>query len=133
MTDRSEVGERIDVSWQLYDTTMSGTLVKPDGVGPFPAVVLVAGSGPTDRDWTSPLLVGTNGSAPLIAEGLARAGFASLRYDKRASGQHPRRVLAGADRHAQHAEPTAMALAAAVRIAGGPGVQCATSKSSARH
>jgi pimeloyl-ACP methyl ester carboxylesterase len=51
---------------------------------------MVAGSGPTDRDWNSPLLPGTNGSARLIAEALAQAGIASLRYDKRASGPHVR-------------------------------------------
>jgi alpha-beta hydrolase superfamily lysophospholipase len=51
---------------------------------------MVAGSGPTDRDWNSPLLPGTNGSARLLAEALAQAGFASLRYDKRASGPHVR-------------------------------------------
>jgi uncharacterized protein len=48
--------------------------------------VIVAGSGPPDRDWNTPLLPGTNGSARLIALELARHGFASLRYDKRASG-----------------------------------------------
>jgi hypothetical protein len=62
----------------------------PPGSGPFPAVVMVAGSGPTDRDWNSPLLPGTNGSARLLAEELAHAGFASLRYDKRASGPRAR-------------------------------------------
>jgi pimeloyl-ACP methyl ester carboxylesterase len=51
---------------------------------------MVAGSGPTDRDWNSPLLPGSNGSARLIAEALVRAGIASLRYDKRASGPHAR-------------------------------------------
>jgi pimeloyl-ACP methyl ester carboxylesterase len=69
------------------------------GPGPFPAVVMVAGSGPTDRDWNSPLLPGSNGSARLLALALARAGFASLRYDKRASGPHARenwQALAGA-------------------------------------
>jgi pimeloyl-ACP methyl ester carboxylesterase len=35
------------------------------------------------------MLPGPNGAAPLLAEALARAGFASLRYDKRASGSHP--------------------------------------------
>lgn len=49
---------------------------------------MVAGSGPTDRDWTSPLLPGDNGSARLLAEVLAEAGYASLRYDKRGSGPH---------------------------------------------
>ncbi|MGA7669924.1 MAG: alpha/beta hydrolase [Nitrolancea sp.] len=118
MTERSEFGERIDVSWQLNDTTMSGTLVKPNGAGPFSAVVMVAGSGPTDRDWTSRLLSGTNGSAPLIADELARAGFASLRYDKRASGQHPPeywRALAGTFSMQSHTDE----LAAAVRTLAG--------------
>ena len=74
----------------MGSTTVYGTLVRPVGPGPFPAVVMVAGSGPTDRDWNSPLLPGSNGSARLIAEALARAGIASLRYDKRASGPHAR-------------------------------------------
>ena len=65
---------------------MRGTLTLPDRDGPFPAVVLVAGSGPTDRDWCSPLLPGTNGSGRLFAEAFEAAGLASLRYDKRASG-----------------------------------------------
>lgn len=77
-----------ELSWELDGITMYGTLTVPDGEGPFPGVVMVAGSGPTDRDWTSPLLAGDNGSARLLAEELAAAGFASLRYDKRASGPH---------------------------------------------
>lgn len=90
MTDHDQYGESLEVRWPLDSTTMYGTLVRPLGSGPFPAVVLVAGSGPTDRDWNSPLLPGSNGSARLIAEALARAGIASLRYDKRASGPHAR-------------------------------------------
>ncbi len=77
-----------EVQWILGSTIVDGTLVVPDGIGPFPAVVMAAGSGPTDRDWTSPLLPGTNGSAALIAAELAQAGFASLRYDKRVTGPH---------------------------------------------
>ena len=77
-----------EVSWQLDGITMYGTIARPDGDGPFPAVVLVAGSGPTDRDWCSPLLPGANGSGRLFAEAFADAGIASLRYDKRASGPH---------------------------------------------
>jgi uncharacterized protein len=87
--------ESTEVSWSLDSTTVYGTLVRPSGPGPIaehpfgvPAVVMVAGSGPTDRDWTTPLLPGTNGSARLLAEALARAGIASLRYDKRPSGPH---------------------------------------------
>ncbi len=90
MTDQDSNAESLEVNWQLDSTTMYGTMVRPSGPGPFPAVVMVAGSGPTDRDWNSPLLPGTNGSARLLAEALARAGIASLRYDKRASGPHAR-------------------------------------------
>ena len=77
-----------EVSWQLDDIEMYGTVVRPDGPGPFPGVVLVAGSGPTDRDWCSPLLPGENGAGKLFADAFAAAGFASMRYDKRASGPH---------------------------------------------
>ena len=75
-----------EVTWALDDTTVSATLTRPEGDGPFPAVVFVAGSGPTDRNWNSPLLPGTNGSAALLADELTRAGFATLRYDKRFTG-----------------------------------------------
>ena len=75
-----------EVSWALDDTTVSAALTRPEGDGPFPAVVFVAGSGPTDRNWNSPLLPGRNGSAALLADELTRAGYATLRYDKRFTG-----------------------------------------------
>ena len=93
MTDQASYGESSEVNWQLGETTVHGTLVRPVGPGPFPAVVMVAGSGPTDRDWNSPLLPGSNGSARLLAEALAQAGIASLRYDKRGVGPHARETL----------------------------------------
>jgi pimeloyl-ACP methyl ester carboxylesterase len=80
------VTHSVEVTWSLDDIIMRGTLTLPVGKGPFPAVVLVAGSGPTDRDWCSPLLPGANGSGRLFAEAFANADIASLRYDKRASG-----------------------------------------------
>ena len=86
--DTRAVVDSFDVSWQLDGIAMEGTVVRPDGDGPFPAVILVAGSGPTDRDWCSPMVHGRHGSGRLIAESLAHAGVASLRYDKRASGPH---------------------------------------------
>jgi pimeloyl-ACP methyl ester carboxylesterase len=88
MMDHISPGESTEVSWPLDSTTVYGTLVRPSGPGPFPAVVMVAGSGPTDRDWNTPLLPGSNGSARLLAEALSQAGIASLRYDKRPSGPH---------------------------------------------
>lgn len=61
------------------DLALPGTLALPEGEGPFPAVVLVHGSGPNDRDGT----VGPNRPLRDIAHGLAAHGIASLRYDKR--------------------------------------------------
>ncbi|HEY1391375.1 MAG TPA: alpha/beta hydrolase [Ktedonobacterales bacterium] len=90
MTEQASSEESAEISWPLDATTIDGTLVRPSGAGPFAAVVMVAGSGPTDRDWNSPLLPGPNGSARLLAEALAGAGIASLRYDKRASGRRAR-------------------------------------------
>jgi pimeloyl-ACP methyl ester carboxylesterase len=94
MTDQASNAESWEVSWQLGSTNVYGTIVRPVGRGPFPAVVMVAGSGPTDRDWNSPLLPGSNGSAHLLAVALAQAGIASLRYDKRAAGPHARENMA---------------------------------------
>lgn len=59
--------------------TLPGTLSMPKGTGPFPAVVLVAGSGPADRDET----IGPNKPLRDLAWGLASKGIAVLRYDKR--------------------------------------------------
>jgi uncharacterized protein len=58
---------------------LRGTLTVPASNGPFPAVVLVGGSGPGDEDET----VGPNKPFRDIALGLAGRGIASLRYDKR--------------------------------------------------
>jgi len=80
----------IPVSWSVDDIDVNASLTLPNGDGPFPAVIMVAGSGPTDRNWNSPLIPGANGSAALLAQVLAEIGFIALRYDKRASGPHAR-------------------------------------------
>ncbi len=89
MTEKNRI-ENKQVSWQVDDITVYGTLTAPKDGAVSCGVVFVAGSGPTDRDWCSPLLPGTNGSGKLLAELLAQEGFATLRYDKRASGPHVR-------------------------------------------
>ena len=61
------------------DRALPGTLAMPKGEGPFPAVVLVHGSGPHDRDET----IGPNKPFLDIARGLAAQGIAVLRYEKR--------------------------------------------------
>ncbi len=82
-----------NVTWQMGDTVVAATVTRPDDKSAHPAVVLVAGSGPTDRDWNSPVLPGTNGSARLIAEELAKNGYVTIRYDKRVAGPNAEKNL----------------------------------------
>jgi alpha-beta hydrolase superfamily lysophospholipase len=66
---------------------LHGTLRIPAGAkSPMPVALIIAGSGPTDRDGNSPLLPGKNDSLKMLAEGLGQHGIATLRYDKRGVG-----------------------------------------------
>jgi pimeloyl-ACP methyl ester carboxylesterase len=60
-----------------------GTLELPAAPPPVPLVLIIAGSGPTDRNGNTPALPGSNNSLKMLADGLAARGIASLRYDKR--------------------------------------------------
>ncbi|MCW1401520.1 alpha/beta fold hydrolase [Novosphingobium sp. MW5] len=63
--------------------TLAGTLTLPQGKGPFPAAILITGSGAQDRDET---LAGHKPFA-VIADHLTRNGFAVLRYDDRGTAK----------------------------------------------
>lgn len=62
---------------------LAGTLTRPEGTGPFPALILITGSGAQDRDET---MFGHRPFA-IIADYLTRRGYAVLRYDDRGFGQ----------------------------------------------
>jgi len=67
---------------------IAATITRPKSPAPAPAVILIAGSGPTDRDETV-------AGIPVfghIARDLVAAGFAVVRYDKRGVGQSGGRV-----------------------------------------
>jgi dienelactone hydrolase len=68
-----------EVKFGLEKWTLPGTLSLPGGEGPFPVVVLVHGSGPSDRDET----IGPNQPFRDLAWGLASRGIAVFRYEKR--------------------------------------------------
>ncbi len=71
---------------KLQDGLLEGTLITPTRVKRMPVVLIIAGSGPTDRDCNSALGLKTN-SFKMLAEGLAAKGIASFRYDKRHIGK----------------------------------------------
>jgi pimeloyl-ACP methyl ester carboxylesterase len=75
--------EDVNFTNQTDKVTLSGTLSMPKEKGSFPAVILVSGSGPQDRDEAllghKPFLV--------LADYLTRQGFAVLRYDDRGFGK----------------------------------------------
>jgi uncharacterized protein len=70
------------VTYPSGSITLAGTLTIPAGAGPFPAVLLISGSGPQDRNETifehRPFLV--------LADYLSRRGIAVLRVDDRGVG-----------------------------------------------
>ena len=62
--------------------TLAGTITRPGGEGPFPAVVLISGSGQQNRDEE----IFGHRPVHVFADALTRAGIAVLRYDDRGVG-----------------------------------------------
>jgi hypothetical protein len=75
--------EEVTVRNEKAAVSLAGTFAVPPGKGPFPAVLLITGSGPQDRDESlmghRPFLV--------LADHLARKGVAVLRLDDRNAGK----------------------------------------------
>lgn len=69
------------ISLQTKTGSLKGSLDSPTGVPPFPVVLIISGSGPTDRDGNQPAM--KNDSLKLLGQALASRGIAALRYDKR--------------------------------------------------
>lgn len=77
------VSEDVVFRNRKFNINLAGTLTIPDGKGPFPAVIMITGSGAQDRDEAlmghKPFMV--------IADWLTRNGIAVLRYDDRGVGK----------------------------------------------
>jgi hypothetical protein len=79
--------QEIPVTVTTKTGALQGTLLIPAGAkSPLPVALIIAGSGPTDRDGNSPLLPGKNNSLKMLADSLSQHGIATLRYDKRGIG-----------------------------------------------
>ena len=85
--------DSMDCSISIQDGTLSGTLFTPRGISKPPVVLIIAGSGPTDRNGNSTMIKGKNNSLLQLADSLANYGIASLRYDKKGVGKSQIRGL----------------------------------------
>jgi hypothetical protein len=75
------------ISLKTVAGVISGTLTMPkDASGKIPVVLIIAGSGPTDRNGNSPQLQLRTNAYRELAEALGKSGIASVRYDKRMVG-----------------------------------------------
>lgn len=81
--------------------TVHGTLTQPGGAAPAPVVLFIAGSGPTDRNGNGLGGLHTDCYRQLAGE-LARAGIASVRYDKRGIGASRAAITREADLRFEH-------------------------------
>lgn len=81
--------EEVSITNANEGNTLTGTLTIPEGDGPFPAVVLVSGSGQQNRD--EELM--NHRPFWVIADYLSRRGIAVLRYDDRGMGDSTGEVL----------------------------------------
>ena len=88
---------------------LHGTLLTPEDQTRA-AAVIIAGSGPTDRDGNSPIGV-TGGVYRQLAEGLAERGVATVRYDKRGIAASTAAAITNAG-----AEPEAISRAVAEAV-----------------
>jgi len=87
-----------EVSFYTNDSYLVGTLAVPEGKGRFPAVIILAGSGPFDRNGdidarvveasqqAGEPVIALSSTYKDIAEALSKEGFVTLRYDKRGVG-----------------------------------------------
>ncbi len=92
--------------------SLAGTFSLPQGAGPFPAVVMLTGSGSQDRDET----IGDHKPFAQIADSLARNGIAVLRFDDRGAGRST--AASGMETTADFAADAHSMLCALKRMAG---------------
>jgi pimeloyl-ACP methyl ester carboxylesterase len=111
-----------DVSIDGGKAPLHGSLMLPAAERPGPAVLLISGSGPTDRDGNSTIPQIHPATMKLIAQGLAARGIPSLRVDKRGIGESAPAM--GFEAELRFTTYVDDAVAWAHFLAGQPGVRC---------
>ncbi|ACL69235.1 alpha/beta hydrolase fold protein [Halothermothrix orenii H 168] len=105
-TDESETRSKDNdtgtepISLKTETGTIYGTLQLPHSNKKSPVILIIAGSGITDRNGNSP--GATNNCLKMLSQDLARAGFASVRYDKRGTGQSKGAINSPSDIRFEH-------------------------------
>ncbi len=79
MTSNAQQSE--EVGLETASGVINGTITMPEAGAPAPVVLIISGSGPTDRDGNSYYV--KNDALKLLADSLTLRGIATLRYDKR--------------------------------------------------
>jgi len=74
-----------ELNIKISEGIIYGTLLEPENPAPYPVAIIIAGSGPTDRNGNQAHI--QNNSLLFLAESLCRKGIATLRYDKRLVAQ----------------------------------------------
>ncbi|KAF2329419.1 alpha/beta hydrolase [Flavobacterium daemonense] len=82
---KQDTFKETNVTLKINIDALYGTLTVPDVTKRCPVALIIAGSGPTDRNGNNSMM--KNNSLKLLAEALAKNGIASLRYDKRGIGE----------------------------------------------
>jgi len=75
-----------EISLKTQTGDIIGSLTTPSNVHTSPIVLIIAGSGPTDRDCNSAIGINTN-AYKLLSESLVKNGISTLRFDKRGVGK----------------------------------------------
>ena len=85
---QSGASEESPITYKNLSGNINGTLTMPKNAsGKVPVVLIVADSGPTDRNGNNEQTGLAGNTYKLIADGLGKNGIASVRYDKRMVGE----------------------------------------------
>jgi pimeloyl-ACP methyl ester carboxylesterase len=93
-------GQEEEITLETKTGNIKGSLLTPSGSEKTPVVLIIAGSGPTDRNGNNPMM--TNNSLKMLAIGLKKSGIASLRFDKRGVGESKNSGLQESDLRFEH-------------------------------